>query len=768
MKLANFIIKHKIIMVVIFAILLVASTICIFFVNVNYDSSAYLPKDSNLKQGLSIMYNEFSDSGVAQVMIKDKSFDEIISFKNQLNNINGVSETIWLDNMMSEITKKVKPHLNQEISDTSFVKILLIDIGVLDKSELTENEARIYDSVITSTNQILGKDKEKLLQMKSQLNDFYQDKCALFQVMFTSTDYDEATIKAIGDIKALDTENYILGNPMTIYDSKITIEKQTLIALGVAAVIVIGILFLTSSSYFEPILFLVAIGVAVILNMGTNILMPSISYMTLGVAGVLQLGLTIDYSIFLLHRFKQEKEIHGDSKTAMAYALKNSFSPISSSSLTTIVSFIAIMFMSYTIGLDLGIVLAKGVIFSILSVFFLLPALILYSEKLITKTTHKTFEMDFKTHTKFLIKTRKFLPIIIIALIIPCIYFQSANTFNYGNGATFGGKSSNIYHDRQEIESVFGTQNQLAIVLPSEDDKPLLTVALMLNKGVKSAQSQSIIESTGMSDIVPDFLQKQFVSKNGDYHRIVVALNVPEESNETIDCINQIQSVLDKFSDNYYMIGESPSVIEIKNIVEVDYTIITIISILLVALVIAFTFKNALLPILLVATIQGSIWISMSIPYFIGTPLVFLGYLIVSAILLGTTIDYAILLTNNYINARAYKLKFEAIKESTKLSSKTIVTSASIFTLIGFAMTIVSTMPAIKVFGLLIGIGGLMSMLMVLILLPQLLLLFDKAIQKTTIGKKNYINKPLEPPMYVENNIDNNDSESSTDLLDNK
>lgn len=777
MRFSNFIIKHRLWVVITFAVLTILSTVAIFFVNVNYDSTTYMPKDSDLSNGLEVMYDEFDDRGVAQVMAKDLKYDQIIALKNQISEIDGVSEVMWMDGMLDKAMDQfILPFFSSITKDKALLtKSIFVWAGIFPKSDITSKERPTYQKIENKINSMGGASFKPIMdQLKPQLEMFYIGNIneetgefktgnAMLQVFFETpkdggkSDYSEKTFKAVDEIKHLKTETYLVGNPAIVYNSRKTIEKQTLIALGVAAVIVIAILFATSSSYFEPVLFLLAIGVAVLLNMGTNIILPSISYMTVSVAGVLQLALTMDYSIFLLHRFKMEKKNGRSVEQAMAFALKHSFSPISASSMTTVVSFIAIMFMSYTIGLDLGLVLAKGVIFSLLSVFLLLPAMVVYSHKLIEKSEHKTFELKFTGHSKFLYKTRFILPVLILALIIPCAYFQGQNDFTYGNGATFGGKSSIIYNDRVAIEEVFGRQNQVALILPKEKSEEFnakepeileyLNSDEMKNE-VISAQGISMI--TDFQDFLPSNIIGQFKSKSGNYTRVIIFLNVEEESKETTAAINKIQRYLDEQVEGYCLIGESPSALEIKNVVEKDYTIITIISIVLVALIIAITFKSILLPFILVATIEGAIWMGMTIPLLMNTPLVFIGYLIVNAILLGTTIDYAILLTNNYMHARSKYMKQQAMQIALQESGKTIITSAGIFTLIGFAVLLVSTMPAIKVFGLLIGFGGLMAMLTVLILLPQLLVIFDKLIQKTSIIKPKFANKISEPPAYAE------------------
>lgn len=769
MRFGEFVVKHKLLLILIFAVALSVSIVLYFFVNVNYDSSKYMPEGSKMSEGIKIMYDEFDGNSLAQIMVEDLSYTEALNLKSEIEKIDGVNNVIWLDTMLSTVVDKALALINADIEEKytsiELIEYILAFTNVLSKP--TGDKLKRFNSCLVKLFEVsdeLGLPMNALDQMSGELKGFYKDGAVLMQVMFVDTDYSERTYAAMEEIRALNYDTHMLGNPAMVYNSRKTLNKQTLISLGIAGAIIIVILFIASSSYFEPILLLAAIGVAVILNMGTDIILPEVSYMTKSIASVLQLALTMDYSIVLLHRFKQERALCGDPNMAMARAIKHSFSPISASSLTTITSFIAIMFMSYTIGRDLGFVLMKGVVFSILSVFFLLPALTLYSLKLLDKSEHKTFKLNFKRHCSFLIKTVKFLPIIIVLIVLPCIYMQSANSFTYGNGATFGGKSSIIYEDRISIENVFGTQNQSAILLSKDyaDKEIELSEKLLAVDGVKSVQSLAMIKQSGMGDLMPNELLGQFKSRSGDYIRIAIFLDVPEESEETTAVINNIHSTINNVigSDDYYLVGESPSVLEIKKVVESDYSLISILSVLFVAIIIAIAFKSLLVPVILVLTIESAIWIAMSIPFLMGTPMVFIGYLVISAILLGTTIDYAILYANNYMRARLSMRKDEALRSAIASSSKTIITSATIFTCIGFAVGAISTMPAINLFGTAIGFGGLTSMLLVLVFLPQLMYLFDKPVQYLTrYARKNFCNAVEPPPYTLDEALEDNNSD---------
>ena len=292
---------------------------------------------------------------------------------------------------------------------------------------------------------------------------------ALFQVMFTYSDYDDATVDAISQIRKLNIGAHVVGNAAVVANSIEAVQSITMKSMAFAFVVVIVILLLTTNSFWEPVLLLITIGAAILLNMGTNIVMwNGVSYMTQGVASVLQLALTMDYSIYLLNRFKQEKQRGLTSNEAMVEALTRSLSPVSSASLTTVASFVALCFMSYKLGLDMGFVLMKGVIFSLIAVFVFMPTLILMTEKLMYKTAHKTINFSFKRFSKFLIKTRFYIPILILALVVPSYIFQKQNKFTYGQEASLEGPKAQITTDKESMRQVFGEQNQVVVLLPED------------------------------------------------------------------------------------------------------------------------------------------------------------------------------------------------------------------------------------------------------------------------------------------------------------
>lgn len=768
-KLANAIVKRRLIFVIVFGAIALACAVCIPFVKVNYNDTLYLPKDSELSQGLNAMYENFGKNGNGTVMAENQTVRDAVLLKERLTAVAGVKNVLWLDDLLGYFIDDIAVKLNNLYPDVEKADCVqytwdLIaalpenagELGFFDlataitsNTDHTEASFTSFLAFLWAKSQSLGIGFDVLNQFKPQLTMFYAENSALFQLVFENDDYSTSTQRAIREIHAMGDHIHIVGMSAMTYSSVQALNKETVIAMAAAIVVVLIILFLTTTSFWEPVLFLITIGVGVLINMGTNILMPSISYMTHSVSGVLQLALTMDYSIFLLDRFKQERLKGQNAEEAMIAAIRHSLSPISASSMTTIASFVALMFMSYTLGLDMGVVLAKGVVFSLFAVFFFLPALIVYTHKLIVKLEHKSISFHFRRTSTFLVKTRKFLPVIIIAAIIPFVYFAQKNTFTYGAESSLCYDGSSYAADKEIIESTFGKQNQLVVLLPKEcyDKEFDFSMELIEKCGdsVSGVQSKSLIESVGLESMMPDIFMSQFDSE--EYTRVILSIGLPEESPETTEFLHLVQEITDNYfgeakqtGNSYYLLGTSSSVLEIKDLVEFDYTIINWVTIGLVGLVLLLTFKSALLPVILLAVIEGAIFVNMAIPALTHTPMVFIGYLIVSSILVGATIDYAILLTSHYMENRRTMNKFDAMRHAIAQSGRALVTSAGILTFTGFSLQICSSVPASAAFGMLIARGGLCAFVLVLFLLPQLLVLFDKPIRYSTWkGKVNMI-----------------------------
>lgn len=508
-KIIRFIVEKKLPICIIFCVLIAASAACIPFVRVNYDDTSYLPKNSETKQALEYLYDQYGSGGNASIMFDDVDIEGALEYKERLEKIDGIKKVLWLDDVLAGFLDDVVAQMNEEgtaITKAEAIEYLLGTIGVIKLDNRGVNYPRFIGVLLTKFMEG-GLSMGLMGEFKPQLEGFYRQDAAFMQIFFTEGDYADATYKAINEIRKMGVSLYMTGNAAVNYNSRKMVSNETMISTIIASSVVLIILFLMTKSYWEPVIYLMTIGSAVIINMGTNIFMGGISYMTQGVASVLQLALTMDYSIFLLNRYRREKKSGLDNNEAMISAIKHSLSPISASSLTTIASFVALMFMSYRLGLDIGLVLTKGVVISMLSVFMFMPALILYTDKLITKSAHKSFRFTFKKLSAGLVKSRYVLPFIIIAIMAPCAYFQSQNLFVYGNEATMGSEGSLIAADREAVEGIFGTQNQMLIILPDGANAKEYDISMKLLEleymGISSVQSLSLVREAGLEDVLP-------------------------------------------------------------------------------------------------------------------------------------------------------------------------------------------------------------------------------------------------------------------------
>lgn len=649
-------------------------------VSVNYNLSAYLPESSQTRQAMAVIDEEFGLSGAAQVMVEDVSFQEAVALKEQIAKVKGVKSVIFADDMID-----------------AYQPLEQADPALLEQ--------------------------------------YYKEDAALFQVEFLQDDYSLETEAALDGIRAIVGEGASFSgssvNAVAMRDA--TVNELATISLFLMPIF-IGILILSSSSWLEPLLYLAVIGVSVLINMGTNLALGDISFITQMTAALLQLAISMDYSLFLLHRFRECRGQGLEPAKAMHMALRESRSSLFASCLTTVAGFVALMFMQYGIGADMGLVLGKGIVISLLCVLFLLPPLALVCVKGLDRTAHRSFLPRFEKLGRGILKARW--PILALALLvaIPAFLGQGANRFVYGETSLLVSEGTQIAQEQEKIAQRFGTYNPLVVLVEKGDrgKENQLAQALVAREDVRQVQSLATSVGVGIPDeMLPAGVLEQFEGPH--YARMVVMLDLPQESEETYAAVEQIKGTLQSYyPDGYVVLGQPTSITEIKALVESDYTIVNAVAIGIVALIILFTFRSLLLPVLLVFVIQLSIWINMCIPYFQGAAISFIGYMIVSAIQLGATIDYAILLTNRYLDFRRIQDKRAAAVSAVAASAGTILTSAGILCAVGLTEGFVSSIPGVSDLGMLIGRGAALSGILVMALLPQLLVLFDKAIGKTT------------------------------------
>ncbi len=680
-KLFESAIRKKKTVIILFLCAAVVSAFLMLGVGQNFDMSEYLPGHSDSKIGIDILKDEYSYNGSALLMLEDKSIVEVLAAKEKIKEVSGVEAVVWLDDVAD---------LKQPV-------------------ELIDEEVR---------------------------NNYYNGGNALIQVVFTEDDYSKLTQSAIDSIKIIFGDDVILsGSAMDAYMNIRSINGNMMSGVSIALGITLILLFLTTNSIAEVILFLLTTGVAIVLNLGTNVIFGKISYMTFACAAILQLAVSMDYSIFLLHRFSYERQTESDPAKAMVRAQRASFASIMSSGATTIVGFLALVFMSYTMGADMGLVLAKGIILSLICVMLLLPVLAVLFVKLIDKTTHKPLLPSLKKVQHMLGGKVKYVVIGVLILVSVISFMaQNNNVFMYSSSDVGDAKQTEM---KAKIENSFGESNNFVVLVPrgSETSEYDMVNKLESLNIVKSVQGiYAFIDPATPQEIVPEYLRDQFLSEN--YSRYIVEVDTPIESEEATQAVEQIRQVTAAYFEKSYVTGASPVIYDIAHTTSGDFSLVTILSIIFVGIIILVTFRSLTVPVILLFIIETSIWINMAIPYFQGIPMIFLGYMIVSAVQLGATIDYAILMTNYYLEGRKTLDKRGAADYAVEKAGASIMVSALVLATAGFVFAGSFTQAAMAQFGTLIGRGALLSGFLTIFVLPQLLILLDGLIKKTTLKGK--------------------------------
>lgn len=633
----------------------------------------YLPENAQSSKALDVMEAEFDDPlENTRVMVKDVSIQEAMAYKNEISEIDGVHDISWLDDAMDIRTPL-------EVADE--------------------------DTVET----------------------YYKDHNALFTMSIDEGKEVSAT-EEIYDV--IGEDGALTGDALDTAISQEMTGKESFNAAAILIPIVILILVLSTRSWFEPVLFLTAIGISVIINLGTNIFLGEISFISQAVAPILQLAVSLDYAIFLLHSFDDYRRVD-TPENAMRRAIKRSFPAVAASASTTFFGFLALTFMDFEIGADLGLNLVKGILLSFLSVMVFLPPLTLISYKLIDKTHHKQFIPNRYPIGHFVMKLRIPVLILIIVIIVPAFMAQKETDFIYGMGEN--PDNTRAGQDAKEIEDLFDKFTPMVLLVPKGDiaREEALVDELSDLEHVKSTVDYTSVVGTG---IPPEFLEEsekdQFFSEH--YSRIVLNTTTEDEGDEAFALVDTVKKITDRYYDDYYATGESFTLNDMKKIVIKDNQLVNILTVVTIALVLLVTFRSISIPLVLLLTIQTSVWINLSFPYFTDDPLVYIGYLIISIVQLAATVDYAILFTEDYTNNRREMSKWQAIKKTINEKIFSIGVSASILSSVGFILWLTSSDPIISSIGILLGRGTLLAFLMVVFFLPGLLTLFDKVIEKTT------------------------------------
>lgn len=667
--------KSKIIILSIVLIITLISALLIPFVQTNYDLTKYLPKDSETKQGLDMLEDEFGNHSLIELQLLDTTPLEVIAIKDKIKQVEHVESVIWLDDYV----------------DLNSVPIEYIDQNTLDKFYLNSNA---------------------LIQISVDLDSYaLEQETVIFEIEKLLPEGSYAFRSEV----LRNIENRDIANQETI--------KIMLLILPV----VIIILLLASSSWIEPIILLISLGFAVVMNLGTNILLPDVSFITQTMALALQLALSLDYGLFLIHRYHEEREKTDDINLAIKQAFKRSFSSITASALTTIAGFLSLFFMRYSIGFDIGIVLSKGILFSYLTTMIVTPVLIYFMHHLIDKTTHKTFIKPSKTYMRKLFKFRYFILILFIGLSVSSLIFSNKTEYIYGNNTAFN-DDSQITIDEKIISETFGSSQQVVLLVPNDNipNEIDLATALKAHPDIIDVQTLvTVVDPNTPRAYIPEDIKTEFIGPN--YTRFIVSISLIEESDALYLLQDDIRQMLETYyPDDYYMIGQPQATENIKILITEDQLMITLASVIAIFIILAITFKSITIPIILVLLIESAIWMNLSILYIQDIKTIYIGYLVVMAIQLGATIDYAVLLTNRYIENRKTHSPFDSIELSYQKSFLTIMISALVLSIAGFTEGIFSDISSVQDIGFLLGKGAFISFIYVLIFLPVLLVILDK------------------------------------------
>lgn len=457
------------------------------------------------------------------------------------------------------------------------------------------------------------------------------------------------------------------------------VTSEMKLILSLAVVVIFVILCLTTTSWFEPFLYLVVMGVAILINRGTNIFLGEVSFITNSVSAVLQLACSMDYSIFLSHAFAREKGKGKGQMEALTAAIQEAMNSIFASSLTTIVGFLVLCFMKFTIGFDMGIVLAKGIVISLLTVVFFMPAMILRMTPMIERTSHRSFLPSFDRLSRWIYRSRKVILVAAALLVIPAYTAQNMNSFLYGNDAVGAAEGTKVYADDQLILQKFGRSNMMMAIVPNTSpvDEREFTEEVEALPYTKSV--------TSMAGTLPEGVPEEFLPSSitemlhkGDYSRILIYVKSKGESPLAYQCSDEIQTLMrDHYPEGSYLVGATPSTQDIQTTITKDYSLVNVLSLLGVFLVVMWSFKSLIIPLIIMIPIETAIFINMAVPYIAGDTMIFIGYIVVSCIQLGATVDYAILTANNYLECRRTADKREAAIEALNRGIPAILTSES-------------------------------------------------------------------------------------------
>ncbi len=658
---------------IIIAAFILAAAVCLFLnqlVAVNYDMTDYLPPDSPSTIALDVMQQEF-DGGIpdARVMVRNVTIPQALAYKEALKQVDGVLEVMWLDDAVD----------------------ITLPLEILDEETV---------------------------------NAYYQEGAALFTVTID----EDKRLQAVADIRTLiGDENAMTGSAVsTAIATTSTVSEIAKIAAFVVLFVLV-VLLITTKSWLEPLVVLGGLGVAIAINGGTNLIFGEISFVTNAAGNILQLAVSLDYSVFLLHRFEECREEQPDLETAMVDALCKSTGSILSSGLTTVIGFLALVLMRFQIGPDLGLALAKGVALSLITVFVFMPALILAVHRLLDKTRHRTILPNFSKFGRVVRRVMLPMTAIFAIVIVPSYLASTANSYYYGAGHMFG-PDTQLGADTASIEDAFGKSDTYVLLVPNDSTARQKALSDELHTIPEIKSIVSYVDMAG-AEIPMDYLDPDTLSQlvSEHYSRMVLTVEADYEGEDTFRLVSEIRAVAEShYPGQWHLAGEGVSTYDLMNTVTRDMVKVNLVAILAVFAVLLVLLRSAVLPVILVLSIETAIWLNLSLPYFTDSYVFYIAYLIISSIQLGATVDYAILLSDRYREFRQTMDKKQAVVETVSAVTVSILTSGSVLSVAGFLLGAISSNGLLAQLGTFLGVGAICSLVIVLFVLPGLLYLFDR------------------------------------------
>ena len=688
-RFGKWVVKHRSLILIIGILLLIPSAFGYFHTRVNYDILNYLPDEIDTMKGQEIMVDEFGTGAFSMCVVEGMSDKDISKMRKEMCKVDGVKDVLWYDSFLD----------------------LSVPVEMLPDS--------IKDVFI-------NKDA---------------DSTILFVLYPNSISADE-TMDAIESLrKVMNKQCYLSGMSAVVTDTKNLSNKETPIYVLIAVILSTIVLALAMDSAIIPVFFLLSIGMAIVYNLGTNVFKGEISYVTQALAAVLQLGVTMDYSIFLWHSYEEKQQVYpGEKGRAMAHAISNTISSVVGSSITTVAGFIALCFMSFTLGMDLGVVMAKGVVFGVICCVTVLPSMILIFDNAIEKTKHKVILPDLSGISKWVTQHFYIFLILFFVLIGPAVYGYTHNTVYYDLAGTLPESLESITANNKLEEQYHMGATHMVLLDANTPTKDVVKMTKEMEKvdGVKAVLGlDSIVGSTIPKDMLPDQIREVFES--GKYKMLLIMSEYKVASDEVNEQCDTLKQMVKDCDENGMLIGEAPCTKDLIETTDEDFKMVSAVSIGVIFVIIAFVFKSITLPVILVAVIEFAIFINMGIPTYTKTAIPFIASIVIGTIQLGATVDYAILMTNKYKRARHDGLaKKEAVIEGMKGSVQSIVVSALSFFAATFGVGMYSNIDMISSLCTLMARGALISMVVVILLLPTMFMIFDKVIIHTSAG---FINK---------------------------